>query len=155
MGLFHPIQNKEHLLLCIFEEKMTELINSLQSKLIGIDEPLIRIRIFVEHHFMQLQQNPELAQVFQVELRQSQRFFHGYRPDKLFEYLAILRGSIVNGQETGVIDNEIDPYILQWSIFGTLDELSIHWVLSGKQGSLDLNVVPQQVVDIFVKGNTV
>jgi TetR/AcrR family transcriptional regulator, fatty acid metabolism regulator protein len=153
--IYNYFQNKEHLLLCIFEEKMTELIESLNSLLTKVDDPIQQIYIFVTHHFEQLQQNPELAQVFQVELRQSQRFFHGYRPKKLFEYLSILHGSILQGQKSGIISTDIDAYVLQWAIFGTLDELSIHWVLSGKQGPLDLKVLPQQVIDIFIRGISV
>ena len=150
--IYNYFQNKEHLLLCIFEEKMTELIDSLNALLNKVDDPIEQIYIFIKHHFEQIQQNPELAQVFQVELRQSQRFFHGYRPKKLFEYLGILHNSISHGQQSGKISTKIDAYVLQWAIFGTLDELSIHWVLSGKQGPLDLSILPKQVIDIFIHG---
>ena len=37
-------------------------------------------------------------------------------------------------------------------IFGTLDELSMSWVLSEKQWPQQLELVPKQVVQMFVKG---
>ena len=87
--IYNYFQNKEHLLLSIFEDKMTELIEVVREKVDAQGDPLAKFEAFVSMHFVHLQANPELAQVFQVELRQSHRFFHGYRLEKLFEYLAI------------------------------------------------------------------
>lgn len=150
--IYNYFQNKEHLLLSIFEDKMTELIEVVRKKVEAEEDPLLQFEAFVKMHFEHLQQNPELAQVFQVELRQSQRFFHGYRPEKLFEYLAILGKVIREGQQKGLFGSEIDANILQWSIFGTLDELSMNWVLSEKKWPQRLEEIPKQVVHMFVKG---
>ena len=136
----------------IFEDKMTELIEVVREQVESQGDPLKKFEAFVNMHFVHLQENPELAQVFQVELRQSQRFFHGYRPEKLFEYLAILGKVIREGQQKGLFASEIDANILQWSIFGTLDELSMSWVLSEKQWPQRLEEIPKQVVQMFVKG---
>jgi TetR/AcrR family transcriptional regulator, fatty acid metabolism regulator protein len=150
--IYNYFQNKEHLLLSIFEDKMTELIEVVREKVEAEKDPLQQFEAFVTMHFEHLQQNPELAQVFQVELRQSQRFFHGYRPEKLFEYLAILGKVIREGQQKGLFASEIDANLLQWSIFGTLDELSMSWVLSEKKWPQRLEDIPKQVVHMFVKG---
>ena len=131
---------------------MTELIEVVREKVDAQGDPLAKFEAFVSMHFVHLQANPELAQVFQVELRQSHRFFHGYRLEKLFEYLAILGKVIREGQQKGLFSSEIDANILQWSIFGTLDELSMSWVLSEKQWPQQLELVPKQVVQMFVKG---
>lgn len=150
--IYNYFQNKEHLLLSIFEDKMTELIEVARKEVASKSDPLAQFEAFVSMHFIHLQENPELAQVFQVELRQSHRFFHGYRLEKLFEYLAILGKVIREGQQKGLFASEIDPNVLQWSIFGTLDELSMNWVLSGKQWPQNLEEIPKQVVHMFVKG---
>ena len=150
--IYNYFQNKEHLLLSIFEDKMTELIQIAREEVESQGDPLNKFEAFVRMHFVHLQQNPELAQVFQVELRQSHRFFHGYRLEKLFEYLGILGKVIREGQKKGLFNSEIDANILQWSIFGTLDELSMNWVLSDKQWPQRLDEIPKQVVQMFVKG---
>ena len=128
--IYNYFDGKEHLLLCIFEEKMQEIIVELQARLQTIESATERIRAFIEHHFWQLERNPALAQVFQVELRQSQRFYRGYRPQKLFDYLAILGDTIREGQLRGELNDRIHAQTLQWSIFGALDEISIQWVLA-------------------------
>lgn len=150
--IYNYFQNKEHVLLCIFEEKMAELIDQLTIALAQQSSPLEKIRLFIRNHFEHLQQHPELGQVFQVELRQSQLFFHGYKPKRLFEYLALLGNSIKEGQQQGVLLSTMDSYLLQWSIFGTLDELSMNWVVSGRQWPMDLDSLPDQIFDIFLKG---
>ena len=128
--IYNYFDGKEHLLLCIFEEKMQEIIDELQTRLQTIESALERIRTFIEHHFWQLEKNPSLAQVFQVELRQSQRFYRGYRPQKLFDYLAILGDTILEGQRKGELNPRVHAQTLQWSIFGALAEISIQWVLA-------------------------
>jgi len=82
-------RSKEELLLTIFEEKMEELLSELSDALSDISCPLEQVRVYARQHFTQLQNNPDLAQVFQIELRQSHRFLREYRPEKLWQYLDV------------------------------------------------------------------
>jgi len=150
--IYNYFESKEQVLICIFEEKMTELIAQATLKINAHQSPVDKVRAFVRNHFEHLQRNPELGKVFQVELRQSQQFFHGYRPKKLFEYLDLLGSAIREGQRAGIFRSHLDSMILQWSIFGTLDELSINWVMSEQQWPPDLDTVPEQVLEIFLLG---
>jgi TetR/AcrR family fatty acid metabolism transcriptional regulator len=145
-------RNKEDLLLSIFEEKMEMLIVLLKGKLDGVECPLHKIRIFSQQHFEQLRTHPLIAQVFQVELRQSHKFLREYRPEKLWEYLNIFGEAVTEAQSKGLIRKEIDPYIAKWSFFGALDELSIQWVLSRNRERFNLSEAADQVVDTFLRG---
>ena len=66
-------KNKEDLLLSLFEEKMGRQIESLEAAWEGVDDPVERMRAYAQHHFRQLAAHPDLAQVLQVELRQSHK----------------------------------------------------------------------------------
>ncbi len=145
-------RNKEDLLLSIFEEKMGMLIDLLRVELDGVESPLDKIRIFARQHFKQLRTFPLIAQVFQVELRQSHKFLREYRPEKLWEYLNILGDAVAEAQAEGIIRKDVDPFIAKWSFFGALDELSIQWVLSRHRERFDLSVAAEQVVDTFLRG---
>jgi len=145
-------RNKEDLLLSIFEEKMAMLLVELDEAFQGVDCPLERIRVYAQQHFKQLQQNPELAQVFQVELRQSHRFLREYRPEKLWEYLDVFADTVEEGKTAGLIRNDIDPFLSKWAFFGALDELSIQWVLARKRDRFDLDGAATQIVEIFLRG---
>ncbi len=145
-------RNKEDLLLSIFEEKMDMLIQLLEHEIADIECPIEKIRIFSRQHFKQLRTYPLIAQVFQVELRQSHKFLREYRPEKLLDYLNVLGDAVVDAQGRGLIRADVDPYIAKWSFFGALDELSIRWVLSRNRERFDLIAAADQVVDTFLRG---
>ena len=148
--IYRYFNNKEDLLIAIFEEKMGELIQELEQRLQKIEDPSEKLFAFIHQHFSQIEAKPQLAHVFQVELRQSHRFFREYRPQKLWEYLQILQNIILLGQEQGIFKRNLQVKIIQWTLFGALDEMSIHWVLSREKTSLV--DVTQEVFDIFIGG---
>lgn len=145
-------KNKEDLLLSIFEEKMAMLNELMKEEVSSFDCPLERIRAFSTQHFKQLRTYPLIAQVFQVELRQSHKFLREYRPEKLWEYLNIFGAAIEQAQREGLIRPDVDPFIAKWSFFGALDELSIQWVLSRNRERFDLSAAANQVADTFLRG---
>ena len=147
-------RNKEDLLLSIFEEKMDMLLEILESKLAGVTCPLDKIRIYAHQHIEQLQTHPLIAQVFQVELRQSHKFLTDYRPQKLGDYLNVFGDAVKEAKKQGLIRDDIDPYVAKWAFFGSLDELCIRWVLSRNRERFDLDKAATQVVDTFFCGVT-
>ena len=145
-------RSKEELLLTIFEEKMEELLSELSEALSGIACPLEQVRVYAQQHFRQLQNNPELAQVFQIELRQSHRFLREYRPEKLWQYLDVFAEVIEDGKRAGVVRQDVDSFVAKWAFFGALDELSIQWVLARKRDRFDLESAATQIVEMFLRG---
>ena len=145
-------KNKEDLLLSIFEEKVGMLMDLLRVEVEGVICPLEKIRTYVKQHFQQLKTFPLVAQVLQVELRQSHKFLREYRPEPLWAYLNLFGDAIEEAQSNGLIRQDVDPFITKWALFGALDELSIQWVLSRKRERFDLEKAAQQVVDTFFRG---
>ena len=145
-------RNKEDLLLTIFEEKVGEILVRVHRALEGVEGPVARIHAFARFHFNELRTHPELAQVLQVELRQSSHFLREYRPEKLWQYLDVFDGLIRDGQAGGVLRGDLDPFIMKWAFFGALDELSIQWVVSRKRDRFNLDRAADQVVDVFLRG---
>jgi TetR/AcrR family fatty acid metabolism transcriptional regulator len=144
--------NKEDLLLSIFEEKMGMFLVALRKDLEGVDCPLETIRIYVKHHFEQLKTNPLIAQVFQVELRQSHKFLREYRPEPLWDYLNVFGDAVKEAQARGLVRQDVDPFIAKWAFFGAMYELAIQWVLSRKRDRFDLETAAVQVVETFFRG---
>ncbi len=145
-------KNKEDLLLVIFEEKMALLLALLQQRLAASTDPIERIRLYARHHFQAIEEHPALAQVLQVELRQSHRFLREYRPEMLWRYLDVFGELVREGQAAGQIRAEIDPFLAQWAFFGALDEISIQWVLSRRRDRFNLDAAATLVVDMFLRG---
>ena len=131
---------------------MKMLLSMLRTKLADIDCPLDKIRTYVNSHFDLLRTYPELAQVFQVELRQSHKFLREYRPEPLWAYLNVFGDIVAEAQQSGLIRGDVDPFISKWAFFGALDELSIQWVLSRNRDRFDLDMAAKQVVETFFRG---
>lgn len=145
-------RHKEDILLVIFEEKMDELLQGLGEALQGVQGAPDRIRTFARHHVDQLRKHPELAQVFQVELRQSRKFLREYRPEKLWAYLEVFGELVEEGQAAGVFRADLDPFVIKWAFFGALDELSIQWVLSRKRDRFNLERAAEQTAEVILRG---
>ena len=86
-----------------------------------------------------------------MELRLSNKFLKDYRPSKLWDYLGLLADVIREGQASGVIRKEVDPFMQMWALFGALDELGMQWVLARRR-KIDLDVATNQVAETFVRG---
>lgn len=145
-------RHKEDILLVIFEEKMDELLQELSAALRGVQGAPAKIRAFARHHVDQLRKHPELAQVFQVELRQSRKFLREYRPEKLWAYLEVFGKLVEEGQADGVFRADLDPFVIKWAFFGALDELSIQWVLSRKRDRFNLERAAEQTAEVILRG---
>ncbi|MCB9792960.1 MAG: TetR/AcrR family transcriptional regulator [Alphaproteobacteria bacterium] len=144
-------KNKEALLLGVFEETMDRLREGVLAALADEKDPLAKIRVFAQHHFEKVQENPEVAIVLQVELRQSKTFISVYRPRKLWDYLGVFEAILDEGIAQGVIRADVDPFTTKWAFFGSLDELGLQWAVSRKR-RLDLQAAAVSVAEVFIRG---
>lgn len=144
-------KNKDDLLLSIFEEKMDLLTAGLHEALTGVTEPLDKVRRFAHYHFRQVRDHRALAEVLQIELRLSNKFLKEYRPEKLWEYLGIFATIVREGQESGAIRKDLDPFMASWAFFGAMDEMAMQFVLS-RHGKFSLDAAADTVAGIFIRG---
>ena len=144
-------KNKDDILISLFEEKVDLIIRRMEAELDKVDDPLDKIRTFVEHHLRLVKDNKPLSEVMQIELRQSSKFMRRYLPVKFLEYLDLIGQIIEEGKEHGVIRQDIMPAIAKRAIFGALDEMSLYWVLS-KKPKYNLEQSIEQISGFFIDG---
>lgn len=147
-------KNKDDLLISIFEHSMDLFIAEAQKELEGVTDPKEKLQRFIALHLKLVQKNPELAQVLQIELRQSSKFMKEYEAGKLIDYLNVVRGILEDGQAQGVFRKGLEPRILRRAIFGCIDELALEWLLMTKK-KYSLESCAEQVSDMFIRGITV
>ena len=94
-------KNKDDLLISLFEERMEGIVETFKDAVRGLESPQARLRRFIELHLEMVADQPALAEVLTVELRQSAKFMREYKAPKFSEYLEILREIIRAGQERG------------------------------------------------------
>jgi len=144
-------KNKDDLLISLFEEEMSKIIHNMKEQVASVDGFENKIRKFIEVHLALIAENKDLAEVLQIELRQSHKFMKEYMGTKLNDYLNIISSIISQGQRNGEVRADVIPGIAKRILFGALDELSGFWVLS-KNKRYSLALSGKMLGDIFIHG---
>lgn len=143
-------KNKDDLLHSLFDRAMDEFIAEGQRELAALDRPEDRLRRIAEMHLERLGADRDLAIVFQVELRGSIKFMQEFSAAGFAEYLDIIRGTIEDGQKSGVFRKDLKPIVCAKMLYGALDEMVTNWVLSNK--SYPLAPMADEVLKVFFGG---
>jgi TetR/AcrR family fatty acid metabolism transcriptional regulator len=144
-------KNKDDLLISIFEHSMDLFIQEVNRELEGVEDPKEKLRRFLSLHLKLVQKNPDLAQVLQIELRQSSKFMKEYEGGKFSDYLNVVRSILEDGQEKGIFRKDLEPRILRRAIFGAVDELALEWLVMKKK-KYSLDACSEQISEMFIKG---
>lgn len=144
-------KNKDDILISLFETEMDKIIARTRQELAEEDGVLNKLKRFARVYARMVLENQNLAEVIQIELRQSNKFMKEYQNEKFMEYLRIIGGLVEEGQREGVIRPDIKPIVFKRSYFGALDETATFWVLSKKK-SYDLMETVEQIGNIFIGG---
>lgn len=143
--------NKDDILISLFEEQMQIVLDNMLAQLAGVSDPVEKLRRFALIHLKLIEENKSMAEIIQVELRQSSKFMKDYKNEKFFQYLDLIGEIIREGQEQGVFKEEIIPGVAKRAFFGALDEMSRFWVLSSRK-EYDIKTAADQISDYFLNG---
>jgi TetR/AcrR family fatty acid metabolism transcriptional regulator len=110
-----------------------------------------KIQKFALTHLRLIEHNKNVAEIIQVELRQSTKFMKEYKNEKFMQYLNLISDVIRDGQEQGVFRKDIIPEIAKRAFFGALDEMSRFWVLSSHK-KYDIETAARQISEYFLRG---
>ena len=144
--------NKFDILISVFEEEIGRLIEQVRRLLSKESDPKKMLEIFIGKHLREMKKNRNLAEVIQVELRQSNKLIKDYRNNKFSEYINILAEIITLGQQKNIFRQDIIPGIAKSIIFGSLDETARIWSPSTHTQKYSIEEVTRQVTDIFQVG---
>lgn len=143
--------NKYDMLLSVFEEKIGKLVEQINSQIEKEDDPRRMLEIFIENHLREMKKNKNLAEVIQIELRQTNKIIKDYRNNKFSEYLNIISMIIRKGQSDNVFRQDILPGIAKRAIFGALDEIARIWNIN-IDSEYNIEETEKQVTRIFLVG---
>lgn len=126
-------KNKEDILISVFREKMGTFIEKTTETIQQNQTASEKLLTFIRMHYEQLSENPYLAIVTQLELRQSKPELRYEINHVLKSYLDVIDAIIEQGIEHGEIRTDINPQIVRQMIFGTLDETVTTWVMKSQR----------------------
>lgn len=129
-------ENKDDVLVSLFNEKMGSFINQAEKELNKITSPEDQLYELIKLHFENLEKDPKLALVTQIELRQSNPEVRKGINDILKRYLNVIDGVIENGIQMGIFHEDLDVRVARKMVFGTLDETVTSWIMNGFKYSL-------------------
>jgi len=144
-------KNKDDILISLFEEELTRIIRTVKTELDGIDDPRQKLIKFCDNHLTIVEADRALAEVIQVELRQSNKFMREYKNKHFLAYLNIISDIVAQGQQQGVFRDDLKPELCARVIFGSLDELSTYLV-TAKRKRFDVHEVATMVGNSFLTG---
>jgi TetR/AcrR family fatty acid metabolism transcriptional regulator len=144
-------KHKDDILIALFEEKMQEVLDNMKKQISLESDPLKKIQRFAFLHLKLIEDNKDMAEIIQVELRQSGKFMKNYHNEKFVQYLDLIGNIIQEGKEKGLIRKDIIPRIGKRAFFGALDEMSRYWVLS-KRRKYDIETAAKHISDYFING---
>jgi len=143
-------RNKEDILVSLFDEVMKEHIARGREELRRVPGASAKLHAIAARHLRLLGENPDLAVVFQVELRQSTRFMERFTASWFKDYLELLTAAIDEGQKDGSLRPELPKKVLAKALFGALDEMVTSWMLGRR--NYDLAELAAPVVELFLRG---
>ena len=135
-------ENKDDMLISLFNEKMGAFIETVREATARVDSPSDQLRELMRLHFAQLEENPKMAIVTQIELRQSNRKVRQGIAETLKKYMDVIDDIIRSGIEQGIFRPDVDIRVARRMIFGTLDETVTSWIMNGCKYSLMDQVDP-------------
>jgi TetR/AcrR family fatty acid metabolism transcriptional regulator len=143
--------NKYDILLTLFEEEIQKLIIQIKDALAEEEDPRRMLHIFALNHMKLVIEKKELAEVLQMELRQSSQPIIQYRNTSFADYVNIISDIIHMGQEMNIFRTDLLPGIAKRAFFGALDEMSRLWILNPKH-TYSITETAEQIADIFLNG---
>jgi TetR/AcrR family fatty acid metabolism transcriptional regulator len=143
-------KTKDDILVTLFRDKMAEFVGELRKAIAGETDAASKVRQLVSLHFSMLEENPDLAEVVQVELRQGQKFFRGASSQEIGAYFALIGSVLEEGVAQGRFRSDLPVKIATKMLFGAMDQMATSWVL-GKRG-YQLVDTADAVAEIFLQG---
>lgn len=129
-------KNKDDILVSVFQEKMGQFIEKISDQINTeqrADDKLLKL---IEMHFLQLENDHDLAVVTQLELRQSDIELRTQINQVLKSYLNVLDTIIQEGIDDGIFQQNLHVRLVRQMIFGTIDEIVTNWVMQDHKYSL-------------------
>jgi TetR/AcrR family fatty acid metabolism transcriptional regulator len=143
-------KTKDDILVTLFREKMAQWAAFVRAEIADAPDAPAKIRRLVALHFKMLEDNPDLAEVVQVELRQGHKFFRGASAHEITAYFALIGGVLEEGIAAGVIRGDLPLKLATKMLFGAMDQVATSWVLGKRR--YRLRDTAAAVADIFLKG---
>ncbi|WP_163101289.1 TetR/AcrR family transcriptional regulator [Peribacillus alkalitolerans] len=135
-------KNKEDILISLFQDKMGYFVEKIEEEIKNVPSTSEKLYVLVEKHFSMLSEDPHLAIVTQLEIRQSNKELRLKINEVLKGYLKLVEQILIDGVEKNELRADLNYRLGRQMIFGTIDESVTTWVMNDQKYNL-VNLAPE------------
>lgn len=147
--IYEYFKSKEDLLLAIPVEVTKELIPQIEDHMMGIKGAFNKLRKFIWWYLNFFEKNPEYGSIVLLELKTSRTYISTEAYQAARTFYQVVLDIIVEGQEEGTIDKEIDVYVARSICVGAIEHMIIRWLLKDRKYSV--TQYADQLIDLLIK----
>jgi TetR/AcrR family fatty acid metabolism transcriptional regulator len=135
--IYEYFANKKDLLYAVPEQNTIEYAEFVLAHLQGIKGALNKLRKLIWCHLHYFRSHRNFTKIMALEIRIDPDYFNSKTYENLKLYSDLILGIIREGIEDGEISPHINPHIVRDMILGTIEHVSIPWLIFGREIPLE------------------
>ena len=148
-GLYHYCKSKEELLFLIQDNCFGRVLERLEQRLQGVEDPIAKLGIFIENHLSFFAANMAEMKVLSHEAESLRGDLYTHVSTRKDTYTKLARSILREVQETGNSKEPIDLTVATYALFGMMN-----WIYNwyDPQGKLKVSDLADNVMKLFLNG---
>jgi TetR/AcrR family transcriptional regulator, cholesterol catabolism regulator len=148
-GLYHYCKSKEELLFLIQDNCFGRVLERLEERLHEVDDPLLKLRIFIENHLSFFAANMAEMKVLSHEAESLAGDLHAHVTTKKDKYTKLARKILKEIQQQGKTGSQVDLTVATYALFGMMN-----WIYNwyDPRGKLKVSELVDNVTRLFLHG---
>jgi AcrR family transcriptional regulator len=148
-GLYHYCKSKEELLFLIQDNCFGHVLERLEERLREVDDPLSRLRIFIDNHLAFFAANMAEMKVLSHEAESLAGDLHTHVSSKKDKYTKLARRILREIQQQEASATPIDLTVATYALFGMMN-----WIYNwyDPHGKLKVSELVDNVTRLFLNG---
>src|SRR6266498_2014381 len=148
-GLYHYCESKEELLFLIQDNCFGRVLERLEERLHEVDDPLARLRIFIENHLSFFAANMAEMKVLSHESQSLAGDLHAHVSTKKDKYTKLARRILKEIQQQQDDGSQVDLTVATYALFGMMN-----WIYNwyDPHGKLKVLELVDNVTRLFLHG---
>ncbi len=148
-GLYHYCKSKEELLFLIQDNCFGRVLEQLEERLKPVNDPLVKLRIFIENHLSFFAANMSEMKVLSHEAESLAGDLHTHVSGKKDKYTKLARRILKEIQQQQQSAATVDLTVATYALFGMMNWIYNWYDPSGK---LKVSELVDNITRLFVQG---
>jgi len=148
-GLYHYCKSKEELLFLIQDHCFGRVLERVEQRIKGIDDPLTKLHLFIENHLSFFAANMAEMKVLSHEAESLAGELHAHVSTKKERYAKLARKILREIKGQSRLGPAIDLTIATYALFGMMN-----WIYNwyDPRGKLSVNQLTDNITRLFLNG---